>query len=404
MSETFSAEFSLALACCRWPATELQRECIGAAVTRVADWDRYMRVVRRHRIAGLAYHALTNSETSVPVEVIRDLRESANAITRQNLLLAAETIRLQEAFDNAGIPVFFFKGVSLSLLAYGTLSLKHGKDIDFCVPPGLALQALRLLEERDYMLWLPAAALDQAQREAMVRHTMEAVLIHRTTGVQVELHWALAYNPVLLRDINAYSETQMVALSAGWSIRTLADECLFKYLCVHGAIHAWSRLKWLADLNAFLSSKSLVEIERLYRSAVVHGPDLCAKLGLHLCEDLLDRELPEIIATCPHDHSRVRRLVAFSLDTMTGQNEVAELRDRPVTNCRIILYHFLLCRTWRYIWEQCRFFSIAFHDILRFPLPRALYFAYPFLRVPLWLWRRFRDGGRAGVLPPLPKG
>lgn len=404
MSETFSAEFALAAACCRWPATELQRECISAAVPRVADWDRYQRLIRRHRIAGLAYHALTNSETSVPIEVIRDLGESANAITRQNLLLAVETIRLQETFDNAGIPVFFFKGVSLALLAYGTLSLKHGKDIDFCVPPAFALQALRLLEERDYMLWLPATTLNQAQREAMVRHAMEAALIHRTTGVQVELHWALTDNPVLLRDIDPYSETQMVALSAGRSIRTLADENLFKYLCVHGAIHAWSRLKWLADLNAFLSSKSLAEIERLYRSAVVHGPGLCTKLGLHLCKDLLGRELPEAVATCPHDHSRVRHLVTFSLDTMTGQNEVAEPWDRPFAYYRLIVYHFLLSSSWRYVCEQCRFLSVAFRDVLRFPLPRALHFAYPLLRVPFWLWRRFHDDGRAGALPPLPKG
>jgi hypothetical protein len=404
MSETFSPEFALTAACCRWPATERQRESINAAVPRVTDWDRYLRVVGRHRTAGLAYHALTYFETSVPGEVIRSLRESANAITRQNLLLAAETIRLQEAFDKAGIPVVFFKGVSLALLAYGTLSLKHGKDIDFCVPPDLALQALRLLEERDYMLWLPAATLDQVQREAMVRHDMEASLIHRTTGVQVELHWALAHNPVLLRDIDVYSETQVVAVSAGRSIRTLANENLFRYLCVHGANHAWSRLKWLADLNAFLSSKSLAEIEWLYRRAVVYGPDLCVKQGLHLCKDLLGRELPENIATSPHDNSRVRRLVAFSLDSMSGQNEVTEPWDHPFPDYRIVLYRFLLSRSWRYIWEQCRFLSVSFYDILHVPLPRTLYFAYPFLRMPLWLWRRLRDGGRDSAFPPLPKG
>ena len=59
---------------------------------------------------------------------------------------------------------------------------------------------------------------------------------------------------MLLRQVGLGSPTQEVAVLDG-SLRTLGDKELFAYLCVHGASHCWFRLKWLADLNAWLAAK-----------------------------------------------------------------------------------------------------------------------------------------------------
>jgi hypothetical protein len=46
---------------------------------------------------------------------------------------------------------------------------------------------------------------------------------------------------------------------------------LFAYLCMHGALHWWNRLKWLADLNALLACTPEHGIERLLQSAEARG-------------------------------------------------------------------------------------------------------------------------------------
>ncbi len=153
-------------------------------------------------------------------------------------------------------------------LAYGTLALKHARDIDLLVLPEQAAAAMRLLERDNYALHLPAAQMSEAQRRVYVQYGHDVELVSRERNASIELHWRLAYNMTLLRGIDARAPTQAVALPGG-AVRTLADDALFAYLCVHGALHGWARLKWLADLNAWLSGRG--ELERRYRQAADLG-------------------------------------------------------------------------------------------------------------------------------------
>src|SRR6185503_3195159 len=267
--QDLAPEFLLAAACCRWPPSAERRGAIAAAAARVADWNGFLAVVRRQRIAGLAHAALSEAGIAPPAEIARQLAARAQAIAQRNRALAAETALVQ--------------------LAYGTLALKHARDIDLLVAPEQAAAAMLLLERDDYALRLPAAQMSEAQRRLYVQYGHDVEMVSRERSASIELHWRLAYNMTLLRGIDARAPTQAVALPGG-AVRTLADEALFAYLCVHGALHGWARLKWLADLNAWLSGRG--ELERRYREADAVGAGLCAGLALLLCRRLFDLELP----------------------------------------------------------------------------------------------------------------
>ena len=99
---------------------------------------------------------------------MRRLGADAQRIAMRNLFMMSETIRLQCAFDNAGIRVIVLKGVALAELAYHSLALKHGRDIDFLVAKDLALSAFRLLEQEGYRLSSPAKDLSEAQAQILV--------------------------------------------------------------------------------------------------------------------------------------------------------------------------------------------------------------------------------------------
>jgi hypothetical protein len=114
--------FALLCACCRWPASGETIAEIREASADV-DWGLFDQAVRRHRVDALVSNALGHADVSLPPELLSTLRARAFETARQNLALAAESYRLLTAFQFAGIPLLFIKGLTLAKLAYGSLSL-----------------------------------------------------------------------------------------------------------------------------------------------------------------------------------------------------------------------------------------------------------------------------------------
>jgi Uncharacterised nucleotidyltransferase len=120
-----SPEFRLAAACSIWPPSDRRTDAIREAATGPLDWDRFLRVIRRHHVVGLVHDGLARAKVEVPPDIASDLRQQAAALTEQSLVLAAEGLRLQRLFDEANLPVVFIKGAPLAMLAYGNLGLRQ---------------------------------------------------------------------------------------------------------------------------------------------------------------------------------------------------------------------------------------------------------------------------------------
>lgn len=379
-------EFLLAAACCRWPLSADALAAIRSAAATI-DWPAFKRVVRRQRVGGLVHNALGAAGVDVPPDIAADLAAQARRIARQNLMLALETMRLQQAFDAAGIPLLVLKGVALAQQVYDTLALKEGKDIDLLVPAGRAEAALARLEADGYALLNPARALTAAQRRAVVRFGSEFALVRHGGGPQVELRFRLTDNMLLLKGIDPFASPQTISLPDGARLRTLNEENLFAYLCVHGASHGWSRLKWLADLNALLARESGAEIKRLYRYAERTGGGRCAGQALLLCRRLLGLRLPATLEAELNGSKRLALLTDMAVYVMAGPDARSGNEQRAFATTRVSLMQFMLGSSPAHFLAQCRIASVRLGDVVRYPLPRALHFLYPLLRVPLWIRR-----------------
>jgi hypothetical protein len=377
-------EFLLVAACCRWPLSPAAIASIRQACAPSIDWPHFLHVVLRHRVGGLVHNALMTAGIEPPSDIATKLARNARKIAQRNLHMAAATIRLQGLLDAAQIPASVLKGVALAQLAYGSLKLKHARDIDLLVPLDRAEAALQLLERNGFVLVLPAAQLSPAQRRAAIRYGKEIELVQRDAKIRLELQWRLTGNPYLLTGVDAASATQDVPLGEAVSLRTLGDDDLFAYLAAHGAHHAWSRLKWLADFNALIAARNDAAIVRLYRHAQNRGAGLCAGQALLLCQKLMGLKLPDLLASEFAGDRRLARLVAMALSASADAG--THLRIGGVI--RNIFMPFLLGRGWAYFAAQCRISSVGLIDAVRYPLPAPLHFLYPILRLPLWLWRR----------------
>jgi hypothetical protein len=382
-----SPEFVLVAACCRWPRSQSGNAAVQAAAAAITDWNAVVVAARRQRVVALVHDALLAAGVQLPAAMAAEFTRRAQAIFRKNLLLATETCRLQELLDAAGIPLVALKGVTLAQLAYGSLKLKHTLDIDLLVPPARALAAMALLERDGYALSFPASRLSEAQRHAVVRYSREVAFIHPDRGTLTELQWRVADNPELLKEIHAGSPTQDVVIAEGSSARTLARDDLFAYLCIHGAHHAWSRLKWLADLNAFMASTD-ADIMHLHRHAQARGAGFCSGQALLLCQRLFALPLPDGLASELHGTVRVRKLYAIAAEAIADRTRGEGSGGNAPAAWRSFWTQFLLGHGWAFFAAQVRTAAVGIIDVISLPLPPYLHFLYPLLRLPLWLWRR----------------
>lgn len=390
---TLSQEFLLTAACCRWPPSDERSERVRAAASQPLDWGRFLRIVRRQRVEGLVNDALLRAGVAAPAEIASELHRDASDIARQNLAFAAESLRVQRLLAGAGLTFLFVKGTTLDMLAYGSLGLKRARDIDLVVAPESVEETCALLGRAGYVRSVPGPEVADEQFPIWLKLCKETSWKHERSGIILELHNGLVDNPTLLPGIGSHSPPQWVEIGSGIRLPTLRKDELFAYLCVHGATHGWSRLKWLADVSALLKDDDLHERERLYRRSLELGVGRCSAQALLLCQSLFELELSAGLSAELRRDAATRWLVRAALRMVAGRNAATELDDTMLGTVPIHLSHFLLAPGWRYKVSEVRRKSLSHHDRSTLKLPRALHFFYPLLLLPSWLWRRARGSG-----------
>ena len=380
MTAAWPAELDLLAACCRWPPSPAREAAVRAAAAGAIDWNRFERIVARHRVVALAADGLRRAGIGLPPAI----GDGAMAAARDALAMARETLRLQCAFDAAGIAAIFVKGSALALLAYGELGVKQSWDIDLLTAPAEALAGRHLLERLGYELVQPV--LDDGQFARFTAFGKECIFFNPALGIAVELHWRLADNARLLAGVGPGAPAQHVRIGGG-TVRTLADGPLFAFLCAHGTAHGWARLKWLADVGAFLSGRDAADIEQLHHEAVRLGAGRTPAVTLLLCHRLLGVALePGLLRTLRED-PKAEALAATAMRCIAHGGGAMEFGFYSRPGLRLTLSHFALAPGGRYFWNELGRLWVSGTDRARIALPRPLNFLYHILRLPLLVSR-----------------
>ncbi len=384
-----SREFELVAACCRWPPSPARDGAVLAAAARV-DWTLVARIAGRHRVEGLVWNALRQAGAAVPADSGERLQSAADRIARQNLVLTAESLRLSASLDRAGIRHMFVKGVSLGVLAYGSIGPKMGWDIDLLVPPESVEPSAAALEAAGYRLILPRGPKGRERLDLWHRHWKESVWVTPGSGLTVELHSRLSDNPLLMPGVGPDSPSQRIEVAKGRFLATLRTDELFAYLGVHGASSAWFRLKWLADVGALLGGRPPEEIERLYRRSQALKAGRAAAQALLLCERLLATPVPPALLAELRSDPVNRWLVAIALRKLAGRTQTAELDEKLLGTGTIHLMQFALLPGFGFKFAELRRQLVDPSDRIAVPLPKALGFLYPLIAMSRRLGRRAR--------------
>ena len=281
---TGSSEFALALECCGHafrlnarPPLPLQQEI---------DWNRFLSLVRFHRVEGIAWNYLASRRPEVPDAIAEELKSAASAIAANNLLARLDCRTLLDAFEAANVTLLFLKGLTLGALAFGNPAVKSAIDVDLLVDPIQLETAADILRRCGYRLIAPADSLDDHGLRRWHKSWKESVWRKDSPRLQIDLHTQTADNHRLIPGITVHSPGQRIDVGDNIRLPTLARDELFAYLAVHGASSAWFRLKWIADFAGFLSGASPDEIDRLYRQSQELGAGRAAGQALILANEL----------------------------------------------------------------------------------------------------------------------
>src|SRR5690606_4099976 len=145
-----------------------------------------------------------------------------------------------ETLEAEGIPILPFKGPSLSMQAYGDISLRQFVDLDILVKPRHFDKAIRVLKNAGYV---PITESSWLKRKSLFFTRKKDIgLVSTDRKVRIELHWKLSGThfamPLEIDQLWRRLETVDIG---GKKLRSLPLRDLFVYLCLHGSRHGWEK-------------------------------------------------------------------------------------------------------------------------------------------------------------------
>ncbi len=396
------------LACLRWPQDETAATRISSC-SACANWELFLRLAEHHRVRPLAQRALRNAGVILPQEVDLALKQAATHNAYAAMRYLAEARRLCDLLQAAGVPVRMLKGVPLSQRAFGDFSLRDVGDLDLLIAPEHEERADALLLADGLRRQEPAAMLTPRRRRSYRQHAKDYTFEPGAAGFEIDLHWRLFRNPRMDGNGLAAAAPEEITVG-GVALQVLPLAHSFLYLCVHGTLDGWYRMKPLADVAALwrtFTQSERAEVIILARREGI-APELAAALLLAQHLQILDApEMPDSILLQAEDrttrlivHRALRHLEAVQCMPQANSGGSWELKSYELNLRRSLPYRLEILKRILFrprVWE-------------RFNLPDPLYPLYGLLSPLEWLLfhgsRRLKgQGSAAGIAtrPPSPQ-
>ena len=310
-------EQALLLAC----AGSRPSPCSLAKIQSLADlldWDYVAAAAETHLVWPLVLANLQRAGVRLPGALVARWQELSASTTGDNLALMSQLARLFDLFDAHGVPAVTWKGPVLAAIGYGSLSLRSSGDLDVLVPFHRIRDVRALLLANGYTqpainVWFAPAARREYQ------------FVPREAGrCALEAHVFVARWPLAVRlPTDELIARGIPVTVAGRCARTLCHEDMLLAMALHGACHAWTRLRFVADVDA--CARAAVDWHVVVGRARSARMQRILSTALLLAHDLLGTPVPPAIV---EDSRRDR--TAVWLRTYLGRqlNNSAKPRNR----------------------------------------------------------------------------
>jgi hypothetical protein len=308
------------------------------------------------------------------------------------LRLVTESIRILRAMEQCEIRVIVLKGFPLAQQLYGDITLRTSRDLDILVAPEDINETRKIIEMHGYIWSQPVAKITAVDLEKWMKLEKNFEYWHPRLGVSIEVHWRLDCRGMDL-PVNMIENNLISIKMFGQSMNMLGKEVLLLYLVIHGAVHAWFRIKWLLDID-ILIKKGEFSWEKVYQLANNLGVKTILNQTLFLVQKLFATPLPKaVINQVDADiQAQVLAIMGLRFITDSPSNTNKSIKEKITFLYRQKNYEFRLNDGWRRQ-VACigRFFLPANEDLELISLSGHLYFFYYIVSPFTWFYRRTRN-------------
>jgi len=261
------------------------------------DWDYVASGARAHGITSLV---LKHVEGVAPPAAVALLRKDAQAASHRSLLLVSRLHTILAGFEAASVPVLLYKGPALAIQAYGQLALRPFVDLDLLVRPCDLDRSIEVMAGLGFEAF---PKLTPTRRRSYLRSECELWFDVADRSCPVEVHWAVRERlysfPMVVEGI---LERATSVTLCGQQVATMAPEDLLLVLCIHGAKHGWSQLKWICDLDRIIATTPALDWDATFAHARALRGERLLLYGLAVAAQVLGTTLaPEVMSRLSAD-------------------------------------------------------------------------------------------------------
>lgn len=359
---------------------------------QIDDWDTFAQIAtEKFCVPWVFDHLSTHATDQVPTAILDRMRLVTVAFSMQTMRVAAEQVTFQKTcLERLGVHYAFIKGPSLAARYHKNPAARFSRDIDLLVAQQDHERVIQDAISLGYQVW------DDPENDPKIPNTQELRALLRYEGtvtlvskddVVIEVHRDIDKFSGLFEPAELLATTEEIS-TGNTTTHVLPTAKLFCYICYHHSRHIWSKLHWIADLDAMITHPDFEKsVVLAYADERGLRPTVEACLEFH--QLTLEPETWSQIE--PQHHGK--QMLDLCLDNLMG-DLAFEYAQRAKFGMLAIPFDWMLAK--RLYWPvMARHLASRlkpnYTQFAQYPLPAGLQFLYYFTR-PLGAVRR-RLGG-----------
>lgn len=234
----------------------------------IQGWHNFIKICKTHHLRPLLYWYLGKiPKNQLSSEMKQEIK--AGEFFRLHFLKKISSAKiLSKTLTKNGIDHCFLKGMFLSYYLYRDSLVRQSTDIDILVRPTSVKTVIEKFNEIGYQHQFQ---LSSKELFLFTRLRTELTLIHKTSGIKVDLHWSLGMSQIPefhhnLDKTFSFEENTTILKTEFGEFRFLDINFLYPFLLLNGASETWSRYDIITDINRLYQLHSDLNFRQLAKT------------------------------------------------------------------------------------------------------------------------------------------
>lgn len=333
---------------------EKNQELIKEKITTIKNWDDFISLSYSHGVFPLVYHALKEYKDILPQDLFLKLKSINMDISKYNMLMTSELIKVMKLLEENDIEAISFKGPTLSQSAYGDITLRQYVDLDILIKEEDLEKTYEILEINDLISTIEK---EYVNNKLFLEKNSDITFINKKNGINIEIHWKLFRNKFLsnLNNKNFFDEKYKIKVN-NYDINIFYPEILLVYLCMHGSKHKWERIEWITDINKLLIKEQNIDWELIFKIAKSYACTKMLYLGIYISYLTYNSSIPKIYLK-ELEKETYQNMLKHIFEEMVKLNKTKSEIEK---NLDSVKFHYLLHETF---YEKVKFLKKTFFEI-----------------------------------------